>query len=464
FCGLGTTMTNTSIMTYVHPDDIRTLCRGLDQICKSHDIALRIRWNIHGKDQQPDHDDCEADDPAESIQEGYSRMIEYKGELFEEWVDPTAVPEPTKSPKNLNQESIKPKEQLECNNYIWIEVKGRKSNGQPLLVLRPLTTQEIEEQHQITAISTNLAASAQTQVQIQENNHSQPSKEWKNKTRRMGLEEGRNLPNRLNISALTSLAMTPRRDDLNLHIPGSFPLNVTAPLNHHSSQLALSTSTCCSRSTSGIINVPSMLTYPANNPPWATFMTIALDAWKEWIQTVHAGQAQFQDWCEYLLETTIDRMIESVSLGLTLLGVEDAPSGLQLEGEQKQVAIKINHSKGDHQGQLSLKTWENPTDAKSQQKKKLSGGMRRVGEILHNYPSLEGVVVTFGNSWLGRKIKSRLEHKLLDRADQVVDWWFDNEGEEVNTPSQTTKSTDTGPLKPTVVKDAAVATTTLNVK
>ncbi|KAF9114117.1 hypothetical protein BGX27_000096 [Mortierella sp. AM989] len=450
-------MINSSVMSYAHPDDVRTLCRGLDQVCRSQDRAFHIRWSLQGNDQHRDRDDSIATNVygLSTPRTGHSRTIEYKGELFEEWIDPTAA-------KTQGHKANESEEQLDQNKYFWTEIKGIQSNGQPLLIVRPLSNLEIQEQYDNTSI---LSAPVTDALPPLERIEHKSGKEWKSKTKRMGSEERMNLPRRLGVSALTSLSVTPRQtrqDELILRMPGSLPPHMIGSQLQHSSQMSLSTSTCYS--TGGIINIPSILAYPANSSPsWPMFVTIAFDAWKKWSQTVHAGQAQFHDWCEYVLETTIDQLIESLSLGLMFLGVENCPNDLRLEEEQNQVSAKVMHNTDCHKEKPA---WEGSTNAKRQQQQMLSGGMRRVGKILHNYPTVECVVLTFGNSWLGRRIKSRLEHKLLDRAaDQVVEWWYSSEGGEampLDMPSQTNKpvgSANVDSFKANAVIDAAVNTT-----
>ncbi|KAF9913720.1 hypothetical protein BX616_009697, partial [Lobosporangium transversale] len=60
------------------------------------------------------------------------------------------------------------------------------------------------------------------------------------------------------------------------------------------------------------------------------------------------------------------------------------------------------------------------------QQRKLAA-IHRMSQMLHQYPNIEGAVHTLGNSWLGRKIRNRLEHKLDMAADQVVSWWYNSE-------------------------------------
>ncbi|KAF9976346.1 hypothetical protein BGZ73_008704, partial [Actinomortierella ambigua] len=61
-----------------------------------------------------------------------------------------------------------------------------------------------------------------------------------------------------------------------------------------------------------VTSIPSVMSLPSKTlPPWNVLTTIALEAWQMWIQTIHAGQAQFQDWCEYVVELAIDQTIDN---------------------------------------------------------------------------------------------------------------------------------------------------------
>ncbi|KAF8936054.1 hypothetical protein EDD21DRAFT_363378 [Dissophora ornata] len=430
------TMTNKSVMSYAHPDDVRTLCRGLDRICKSLRATFRIRWRVQQGRQRPSstcgkHNQTT---PTEMQQEtelagvaSFPRVIEFQGESFEEWIDPTVAPDPSLASKTTD---IDDDNDDESYKYIWTEVRGIQSNGQPMLVVRPLTEQEIQEQHEWASVSAGLVTRSQRSREGFELNSSKQdsSKEWK--TKRMGLEEVMKLPKQSNISALTSLTATShhhhyycQEEVLSLKMPGSLPSTM------YQSSLALSTasSMTCPRygrssNGNGVMSMPSMLAYPTTTPitPWVAFMTIALDAWKQWIQTVHAGQAQFQDWCEYVLEVTIDQLVEGVTLGISLLGVEDSPTGSAEDELKVDLAGQSMEARIDDHLHFGLEQQKHERQRCNKQ-----SGIRRVGQMLHNYPSVEGVVLTFGNSWLGRKIKSRLEHKLVDlAAEQAVDWWY----------------------------------------
>ena len=202
--------------------------------------------------------------------------------------------------------------------------------------------------------------------------------------------------------------------------------------------------------------MPSMLAYPTTTPitPWTAFMTIALDAWKQWNQTVHAGQAQFQDWCEYVLEVTIDQLVEGVSLGITLLGLENSPTSSAEDELEVDLAGQSMEAWTDGHLHFDLEHQQKQQEQQrhDRQRRNKQSGIRRVGQVLHNYPSVEGVVLSFGNSWLGRKIKSRLEHRLVDlAAEQAVDWWCgsDDKG------TTATMATSSGMMDTAVMSDVS---------
>lgn len=172
-------------------------------------------------------------------------------------------------------------------------------------------------------------------------------------------------------------------------------------------------------------------------------MTVALDAWRDWIQTVHAGQAQFKDWCEYVLVLTLDQVIESVSLGLTLLGVESAQSLTATTSRARLMELSEESSESESESeevdvetldQQDLIRQSTPQQPRQQQQYLLESqgqeqgqqnlsGLDRVGKILEGYPSIDGYVKQIGGTWLGMMVKSRLGHKLERVAGQVVTWW-----------------------------------------
>lgn len=475
-----TAMTNTSVMSYVHPDDTRALCQGLDRACKALYTVFRVRWRLEGQEHLLDSDRQHFPFVASKAKEGPVRHIEFQGESFEEYVDPTAIPEASLTARVSNDGHTLVK-------YIWAEITGVLSNSQPLLVVRPLTSAELLDQAKEASLATAAAAAAAaaSSSPIMSSRRSnargqhliQEKKVWKTKSKRMDLEEGMRMPKQLNLSALTSLSMSGARqhDEMGLRMPGSLPLSIqTSPqqFQQSSSQQQLMTATRC-RNPSGHANpMPSFLAFPSNTSlPWSgMFVAIALDAWRQWILTVHAGQAQFKDWCEYLLDATIDQIIESLSVGLTLLGIEEAPrsngiANAGVVGSYHQLLVEDGAQDDDQSAvqqcktkqrahQKTLEPWTaTATDSHPgattttyttttttttttvtyyQQQQQLKAarhqqtlsGLNRAGKILQSkYPSIGGVVRNIGNSWLGQKVKTRLEQRLDVVADHVVDWW-----------------------------------------
>ncbi|KAF9576293.1 hypothetical protein EC968_009267 [Mortierella alpina] len=512
-------LTNTSVTALVHPDDIRTLCRGLDRVCKSIHILLRIRWRIQARSlcdlRCPNNiASKETTIPATQEQEGRSRWIEFQGEHFEEWVDSTAMPDKAPDPimaqgdKDRDKEyddddddddEMKNKDDIEVEEaeqkdereeskeeiYAWVEVTGTLSNGQPLLAIRPLTAQERSEQQEQTCMSARSIMSSQQSLRTEhtygqttggifnDNNNmdihlEQESTEWKGKSKRMDLEEGMRIPRQLDVSsALTALTRISSQESAGgLRMPGSFPFHMTQTpqqklLQQQLQQLQQKRHQQVhqlqqphpissdprglfhgghSRSSSGLVSpMSSVLACPTatSTAPWSLFMSAALEAWRQWIQVVHAGQAQFQDWCEYVIETTIDQLIESVSMGLALLGVENQSTDRYLEEQQSRalsssLSSSSSSSLSSNHKTKRIRSQSQDREQIHKRQKKMSG-LHRAGQLLQGYPSLEGAVRIFGNSWLGLKIRSRLEQKMEIVADQVADWW---EGENATEPEE----------------------------
>ncbi|KAG0222335.1 hypothetical protein BGX31_009194 [Mortierella sp. GBA43] len=422
---------NTSVMSYAHPDDIRTLCRALDRVCKSLPTTFRIRWRLQRQRQGLSDPDMEPTGMERRGRSGPgteipSRTIEFKGESFEEWFDPTAtsshVPPARAQDRYRNGGD-------DDKHYFWAEVKGIQSKGQPLLVVRSLTDGELERQRDHGPRSTNhLTQSRRTREEMghdnsQQNNqhNSQQSSERITSSKKM--EEGMRLSNRLNLSALTTLKERPQQQqESSLRTSGSYTTQHLLPQ---------SVSVACCRlsgpsSSSG--TMPTMITFqvPTSRPPWTMFVTIALDAWKQWIHTVHLGQAQFQDWCEYVLDITLDQMIDSVFWGLTLVGMEKCPIGvksMEESEETKEQPKQMGSTESLIDLHLNLEQHPQCEDDQHSNGQQVLSSIQRVTEILHSYPTIEGAVYSFGNSWLGRKIKHRLEHKLEAAADHIFYGW-----------------------------------------
>ncbi|KAK3811766.1 MAG: hypothetical protein J3Q66DRAFT_348392, partial [Benniella sp.] len=182
---------NTAVMSYAHPDDIQTLCRGLDRICKSRPATFRIRWRVQ-RQKHESSDPCTETSNMEKRGRSWtttptapSRIIEFKGESFEEWFDPTAVSNPASL---ANAQAQCP--QNDDENYFWAEVRGIQSRGQPLLVVRPLTAQELQRQREHRPRSTSHLTPARRTRPEEEQDSLPKAKEWKKVSKKMGMEEG----------------------------------------------------------------------------------------------------------------------------------------------------------------------------------------------------------------------------------------------------------------------------------
>ncbi|KAG0353158.1 hypothetical protein BGZ54_002385 [Gamsiella multidivaricata] len=439
-------MANTSVMSYTHPDDIRTLCRGLDRVCKSLAAPFRIRWRVPASQQRHPINTEDPELPLERKEGSLSRIIEFKGESFEEWVDPSAVPDPKLTSRAAG---LMVDHQDDDKKYMWTEIRGVHSNGQPMLVVRPLTAEEVQEQREQASMAAGLVIPTRESRQYAGNGgQEQGGKEWKSKSKQMGVDEAMRLPRQLGISALTTLSTasscssSSRPDEVMLRMPGSLPPS------------ALSTSVACCWKAPGAMDMSSSssssaeIAYPStSSSPWTVFLAIAFDAWKQWNQTVHAGQAQFRDWCEYVLEATIDQLIEGVSLGMTLLRIENGPECEGLGASSHSNAIQDRQQQRQlMQGtqedceEVSIETWVDcrldPDQQHHHRRPMMNAGQRKLSEmhrvevILKSYPNIERVIRKFGNTWLGRKFKSRLQQKLDMAAGQVVQWWCNKEVEE----------------------------------
>ncbi|KAF9318943.1 hypothetical protein BG003_010247 [Podila horticola] len=408
-------LSNTSAMSYAHPDDLRLFCQGLDRTCKSLYNVFRVRWRKSGLGlalkSLEDEDDRNKGGMAQG---GSSRTIEFQGDLFEEWVDPTAVP------LVVSESSHR-----DVDNYLWTEITGVLSNSQPLLVVRPLTLVEVEEQEKLQGQLKMMHISNQ-QARADKKRETL-HRQWKSKSKNMGLEEGR-VPKQPSLSALTSLSMatsassTRSRSSLSSTCSSVSSVSSTSDMelarsgSHFRMPGSLPPNTRCRASATAneLMGMPSVLAFPTASAPWSVLTGIAVDAWNQWIIVVHAGRAQFQDWCVYILELTVEQLIESFSLGMTLIGGRtDGQQHLEPLAEYEHEHMPSHQSSSLSERLLDQEVHEEP---------RLSG-LQRAGKVLEEYPSLSGVVQIFGNSWLGQKLRGKLEHKLNKVADQVVDWW-----------------------------------------
>ncbi|KAG0031455.1 hypothetical protein BGZ81_001233 [Podila clonocystis] len=421
-------LSNTSAMSYAHPDDLRLFCQGLDRTCKSLYHVFRVRWRKSGlgpvlkglKDEDEENVDVDEDEDKDNSNMGglalggSSRTIEFQGELFEEWVDSTAM--------SLVTSESSPRD---ADNYLWTEITGVLSNTQPLLVVRPLTLAEVHEQEKLQGQLKMIHISNQ-QARV-EKKREMLHRQWKNKSKNMGLEEAR-VPKKSSLFALTSLSKASSSSStLSLSsfsstcssmssISSTSDMEIARSGSHFRMPGSLPPTTRCRASATAneLMGMPSVLAFPTASAPWSVLTGIAVDAWNQWIMVVHAGQAQFQDWCIYILELTVEQLIESLSLGMTLIG------GRTYRHQQEPLTEYEHEQLSSHRQSSSLP--ERLQVQEVREEPHLSG-LQRAGKVLEEYPSVSGVVHIFGNSWLGQKLRGKLEHKLNKVANQVVDWW-----------------------------------------
>ncbi|KAF9299953.1 hypothetical protein BGZ74_008470 [Mortierella antarctica] len=402
-------------MSYPHPDDLRLFCQGLDKICKSLYHVFRVRWRKAGLGPVLKGLEDEDDRKKRGLTPGgSSRTIEFQGDLFEEWVDPTAM--------SLAAFESSPRD---VDNYLWTEITGVLSNTQPLLVVRPLTLAEVQEQERLQGQLKMMHIS--NQQDRAEKTREMLHRQWKNKSKNMGLEEGR-VPKQSSLSALTSLSLASSSSSTlspstlsstgsSSSISSASDMELALSGSHFRMPGSLPPNTRCRASATAneLMGMPSVLAFPTASAPWSVLTGIAVDAWNQWIMIVHAGQAQFLDWCVYVLELTVEQLIESFSLGMTLIGA-------RTDGHQQEPLTEFEHEHMSNHCQPLPPSSERLLDQEVQEEPRLSG-LQRAGKVLEEYPSLSGVVQIFGNSWLGQKLRGKLEHKLNKVADQVVDWW-----------------------------------------
>ncbi|KAF9202702.1 hypothetical protein BGZ49_007158 [Haplosporangium sp. Z 27] len=427
------TMANGSIMAHVHPQDLAMFCKGLDQVCKALYISFRVRWRVHAfVECEEDEDEKNKAVKEEAIgdadekglimmAEGEPKIIEFQGELFEEWVDPCAA---------VNKRIAPPPPKEE---YVWTQVTGVLSNGSPILVVRPLTLSEALKQdasRSTTAASRNnlyfdyydpfvdahsdddegylememeqdtTLSSSQGHTALLEWG-AQKDQGWK----RMDLGEGLILSQSgvQGFSDLKEMALS----DTSLDSDHAFKYQQH---QRHNGQRHIGPEPLFLFTFSPMAVLASWPT---------TLSSAAFDARKQWIHTVHLTRDQFQAWCEYLLDAALDQTIKSVTLGMTILGYPQCfpvppPCSTECKQEQHQESTMIQAKK----------------QCTAEQSTPKLSGLHRAGKVLEaNCPALDGVVRQIGKSWIGQRIivKSRIDQRLDVVADQVVDWWENQE-------------------------------------
>ncbi|KAI1315058.1 hypothetical protein EDD11_001351 [Mortierella claussenii] len=378
------TLASSSLMAHVHPDDLAVLCKGVDQVCKAVHTVFRARWRVDVFDELPwtdealDSDDDDSDEEDDDYEaylnadaEGTVRTIEFQGEMFEEWVDPfSAASQCTSSP-------------LCCPGFVWTEITGVLSHGNPVLVVRPLTLSELEEsgvstQAHIVASAISVATTTASSHDLRSDSpfadatsddddgylemeidldmdqeldqretivedadatlvHKKEmdsmavlkkSQIWKRMDQGEGLYLCQNNSLRGLSGLRTSLSASP------LSSSSAAAIAAQKESNHHHPRQRRHNS-CNSINKNGNrhhhhhhISVAQQQRSPffkfsttslITVPTWPQVSSVFLDARKQWIYTVHLTQEQFQAWCEHLLDNALDQAIRGVSLGAALL-------------------------------------------------------------------------------------------------------------------------------------------------
>ncbi|KAF9562723.1 hypothetical protein EC968_005142 [Mortierella alpina] len=479
-------MASNAVMAYVHPQELSALCKGLDQVCKARYTVFRARWRVDAPASEgmlSDEDDhCSRvywNDLNSSKEERHCRMIEFQGEWFEEWVDPSSTAMACSQGMTVKREEEREEEEEDDQEgfckYAWTEVTGVLSNGNVVLVVRPLTMPEVEEQEWFMASSPSVNTSARYQASssqdstyssfapvpafldytddanedededgylemememdslcseqtlVQDNTESKT--EWRALTdevrKRMDLEEGlclskssgtvvsrlSNLSSPTNSSVLT---VSPR-SKLDTHVKQQ---QQQPPCHSNRKTLLITFSPTAAASSLVLVSLPIL-------------SSIALDAWRQWIQVIHLTREQFQAWSEYLLDLALGQTIETVSFGMTILGCAPRP---YLSAPFLTEYDYYHNNSAESDGAVRQELCQQTTVAtiqrshSSQENKVVNrlSGLNRAGKVLEaHYPGLEGAVRHLGQSWLGHRIMAtvQLEEKLDVVADQVVDWW-----------------------------------------
>ncbi|KAG0250516.1 hypothetical protein BG011_008273, partial [Mortierella polycephala] len=356
--------------------------------------------------------------------QGATGFIDFQGEQYEEWVDPTAL--------DAAQESL-------GGEYSWTEVTGVLSNGSPILVSKAhhhdtppplvhctsyatLVDAESDDSDDDSYFQESDLESELTMVMDE-----QCSFDWKTQKvharKRMEIEEAQSLLYQSNVPKLSDLTSVVSRPSSAM---STFSSSSSATLTSQATNKSHSRHRHCHQGHHAAVGgITLLVTFPPTlSLSMPVFSSIALDAWKQWIQTVHLTQDQFRAWCEYLLDAALGQMIDGVSLGLTFIGCDPCPpTRHSIADKNQQWAHEYTDSMSLAQQQLTSCHYSHHDHHSAAAK---ISGLHRAGKVLEaNYPALEGVVRQIGRSWIGHRIMvtSRLEERLDVVADQVVDWW-----------------------------------------
>ncbi|KAG0242833.1 hypothetical protein BGX31_011555, partial [Mortierella sp. GBA43] len=399
-------MASNSLMAYVHPQDLPSLCKGLDQVCKGQYTNFRVRWRIEGLQDYSDDED--SDDDVErrvrtkkALAEGRfdleSRIIKYEGELYEEWVDPSA------------SVSLAVSAMGKAEEFAWAEVTGVRSQGNPVLVVRPLTMPEAEE------IETPCATAA-----LSKTPHADSAAE-KDDDDEGYLEMDHDCE--MDESSDSEKASAHRKRHARKHSNSSTDLEALAEAVaklQSTENLALmtprSSSECqCRRRDQRDVRPPRI--------SWPPVSAVATEAWNQWIDTLNLTKEQFAAWREYLLEAFLNQTISTVSRGISFLGCDSlvVAQPFPYDGSEfMSEFIKYQEQKRIQ----SLK--ESAMPSANRAVSPTLPGLNRAGKVLEaQCPALDGVVRQIGGSWIGQRIfeTGRLDKKLDMVAGHAMDLW-----------------------------------------
>ncbi|KAG0309123.1 hypothetical protein BGZ98_005062 [Dissophora globulifera] len=420
-------MASEALMSYVHPEDLLTLCKNLNQICKALYTVFRARWRVDAlpqpsvADREEDEEDVDdATRAAYASVENASRAIEFQGELFEEWVDPSV---------SLGRYLLARKS---SDGYAWTEMTGVLANGNPVLVVRPLTMPEVEEQEStgVMSMTSKVLSESRTSFVDIESEDDEGILDME-----MKLDMDMELDQALVITdAATSLDDRKAQKDLarrRMDVGEGLCLSMSgmqglSDLRYRSASPRLSTSSVSSLSSStsstSCLSVSSssstsssstivaahsqsrcrglhhhhqhhhhhhhqfryyyqqrqqrqnrlrrlhsgrqslLFAFSPANSSWPTLSSVALEAWNEWVQTLQLSKDQLQAWCEYLMEIALSQTISTVAFGMTLMGYDAESLPLYLYPFLTQSWSMMDIKRQQQQRQQQQKVWEISTE------------------------------------------------------------------------------------------------------
>ncbi|KAG0244565.1 hypothetical protein BGW41_007328 [Actinomortierella wolfii] len=175
------------------------------------------------------------------------------------------------------------------------------------------------------------------------------------------------------------------------------------------------TTTTATNSTSGwqVTSLPSVMSLPSRTlPPWTVLSTIALEAWQMWIQTIHAGQDQFQEWCEYVIDLAVDQTIENFMTAYRVVGwIAESRAFLVIKSSSALMIFTPSSSKGPTRGGEAIQ--------RSTQRSPRYSGARASLPAVSRRNSMS-VSRTDSTTWPPRKMRLKSSQEWLRRHQQQV--------------------------------------------